>query len=94
MEMTTDRLCQSVLTIGATSKVGRNHSEKHPVTMDGRRQCRKDHVNSQVYQYTIEREGGDVVEAAKVYDRGDVPWRRLGTSKHCVMDNLHAAHLL
>ena len=64
------------------------------MTMDGRRQCRKDHVNSQVDQYTIEREGGDVAEAAKVYGRGDVSLRRLVTSKHCVMENLHATHLL
>ena len=64
------------------------------MTIDGRRQCKKDHVNSRVDGYTIEREGGDVEEVAKVYDRGDVPWRRLGASKHFVMENLHVAHLL
>ena len=94
MTLSIDRLLQSVVTIVLTSKVGRNRSEKRPVTIDYPRQCRKDHVNSQVLQYTIEREGGDVEQAAKVYGRGDVSLPRLVMSKHCVMENLHAAHLL
>ena len=54
---------------------------------------RKDHVNSQVDQCTNERDGGDIAEAAKVYELGDVAWRRWKRSKHCVMENVHVAHL-
>ena len=54
---------------------------------------RSHHVDGELEDCTIEMVGGDVAEAAKVYQRGEGAWWWWIRLKNCVMGNFHVVRL-